>query len=58
MSKPDEPHERASNEEEALRAMRRIASALQCGDIDELAAALLEESDPAWSGNHGRRQEK
>jgi hypothetical protein len=52
MNNPDEPDECASSEEEEaeLRAMRRIASALQGGDIEELAAALLEEPDPAWPG--------
>ena len=56
MNNPVEPDECASSaEEEAeLRAMRRIANALERGDIDELAAALLEEPDPAWPapGSH------
>jgi hypothetical protein len=48
MSKPDEPDERASSEEKAeLRTYRRIASARQRDHIDELAAALLEYTDPA-----------
>ena len=61
MSRHDEPDERVSSEEEAeLRAMRRIASALERGDVDELAAALSEEPDPARPApaSHGRRQEK
>ena len=61
MSMQDEPRDSASSEEEAeLRAFRRIASALERGDIDELAAALLEEPDPAWAGpaSHGRPKEK
>ena len=49
MSKPDEPRERASSAEEAeLRAFRRIASALERGDIDELAVALGQVPDPVW----------
>jgi hypothetical protein len=48
MSKPDEPREGASSREEAeLRVLRRIRSALERDHIDELAAALLEQSDPA-----------
>ena len=44
-----EPDERASNEEDAeSRAYRRIASALERGDIDELAAALGQVPDPVW----------
>jgi hypothetical protein len=46
MSKQNEPRDSASSEEEAeLRALRRIASALERGDIDELAAALSQEPD-------------
>jgi hypothetical protein len=42
MSKQDEPDDSASSEEEAeLRALRRVASALERGDIDELAARAL-----------------
>jgi hypothetical protein len=45
MSKPDEPRERASSKEEAeLRVFRRIPSAPERDRIDELAAALLEQS--------------
>jgi hypothetical protein len=56
MSNHDGPDDRVSNEEEAeLRAFRRVASALERGDIDELAAALLEESDPAGLGRRARR---
>jgi hypothetical protein len=61
MSKPDQPDDRASSEEEAeLRAYRRIASALERGDIDELAAALLEDTDPAGlgPGSRARPREK
>jgi hypothetical protein len=61
MSNHDGPRDSASSEEEAeLRAFRRIASALERGDIDELAAALFEEPDPAWSasGSHERPKEK
>jgi hypothetical protein len=61
MSKPDEPRERASGKEKAeLRVFRRIPSALERDHIDELAAALLEQSDPAWSepGSHRSPKEK
>jgi hypothetical protein len=34
--------------EAELRAFRRIASALERGDIDELAAALGQVPDPVW----------
>jgi hypothetical protein len=45
MSIQDEPDDNALCVDDAeLRAFRRIASALERGDIDELAAAL----DPAW----------
>jgi hypothetical protein len=57
----DEPNDRASSEEEAeLRAFRRVASALERGDIHELAAALMEDPDPPWSApvSHGRPKEK
>jgi hypothetical protein len=49
---------RSSEEEAELHAFRRIASALERGDVDELAAALLEEPDPAWPapGSHGGRK--
>jgi hypothetical protein len=61
MNSPDEPNECASSEEEEaeLRAMRRVASALERGEIYELAAALLEEPDPPWpaSGSHGGPKE-
>ena len=61
MSKPDEPEDSLSSEEEAeLRAFRRIADALEGDDIDELAAALLEAPDPAWPApaSHGRPRER
>jgi hypothetical protein len=49
MSRQDEPDEHASSEEEAeLRAFRRIANALERGDIGELAAALGQVPDPVW----------
>jgi hypothetical protein len=49
MSKPDEPDDRASSEEEAeLRAFRRIINALERDDVAELAAALGQVADPAW----------
>ena len=45
----DKPNEKLSSEEEAeLRAFRRIASALERGDIDELATALGQVPDPVW----------
>ena len=52
MNNPDEPDERASSEEEEaeLRAFRRIINALEGDDVAELAAAFLEEPDPAWPG--------
>jgi hypothetical protein len=44
-----EPDERASDQAETeSRAYRRIASALERGDIDELAAALGQVPDPVW----------
>jgi hypothetical protein len=61
MSMQDEQDGSLSSEEEAeLRAFRRIASALERGDIDELAAALQEEPDPARPApvSHGRPKEK
>jgi hypothetical protein len=49
MSMQDEPDGSLSSEEEAgLRAVRRIVSALEQGDIDELAAALGQVPDPVW----------
>ena len=59
MSMRDEPDDSARNDAE-LRAFLRMAGALERGDIDELAAALLEDSGrerPA-PGNQERRQEK
>jgi hypothetical protein len=48
MSMQDERDGSLSSEEEAkLQAFRRIASALERGNIDELAAALREEPDPS-----------
>jgi hypothetical protein len=45
----DKPNEKLSSEEDAeSRAFRRIASALERGDIDELAAALGQVPDPVW----------
>jgi hypothetical protein len=61
MSKPEEPDGSLSSEEKAeLRAYRRIASSLQRSDIAELAAALLEEPDPAGPApiSHRRPKEK
>jgi hypothetical protein len=55
MSKQDEPDDSASGEEEAvMRAARRIVSALERGDVHELAAALSEARDPEspWPGSH------
>jgi hypothetical protein len=60
-SNHDEPHDSLSSEEEAeLRAFRRVASLLERGDMDELAAALLEEPDPVWPApvSHERPKEK
>jgi hypothetical protein len=54
----DAPHDSVSNEEDAeSRAFRRIAEALERDDIDELAAALGQDPDPAWSSaeSHGDR---
>ena len=48
MRKHDQPDDSLSSEEEAeMHAFRRIASALERGDVDELAAALHEMPDPA-----------
>jgi hypothetical protein len=48
MSKQDEPDDSASSEEEAeLRAFRDIVSALDRGNVDDLAAALSRTDDPA-----------
>jgi hypothetical protein len=61
MSNHDEPDDSANSEEEAeLRALRRIASAFERGDIDELAAALYAMNGPAepGPGSHGRPKEK
>ena len=45
----DKPNEKLSSEEDAeSRAFRRIASALERGDIGELAAALGQVPDPVW----------
>lgn len=57
----DEPNNRPGSEEEAeLRPLRRVASAFEHGDIDELAAALYRVLDPALlePGSHGRPKEK
>jgi hypothetical protein len=49
MSMQDEPDDSLSSEEEAeLRTFRRIASALERGDVDALAAALGQVPDPVW----------
>jgi hypothetical protein len=49
MSRLEAPHDSAGSEEEAeSRAYRRITSALERDDIDELAAALGQVPDPAW----------
>jgi hypothetical protein len=49
MSMQDEPDDNFSSEEEAeSRAYRRVASALERDDIDELAAALGQVPDPVW----------
>lgn len=56
-----EPDERVSNEEKAeSRTYRRIVDALERDDIDELAAALRAQSDPAWSEpeSHGRQEKR
>jgi hypothetical protein len=61
MSKPDEPRDSASSREETrLRVFRRIPGALERDHIDELAAALLEDVDPArhGPGSPGRPKEK
>jgi hypothetical protein len=55
------PGDSVSNEEDAvMRAFHRIASALERGNVDELAAALSEEPDSAGPapGSHGRPKEK
>jgi hypothetical protein len=49
MSMQDEPGGSLSSEEEAeLRAFRRMASALERGDVHALAAALGQVPDPVW----------
>jgi hypothetical protein len=61
MSKFDESRERASSMEEAeLRVFRRIPSAPERDHIDELAAFLREQSDPARlaPGRHRPPKEK
>jgi DNA-binding GntR family transcriptional regulator len=59
MSMQDEPGGSLSSEEEAeLRAYRRIASALERGDVDALAAALREETDPARPAPGSRERPK
>jgi hypothetical protein len=40
----------SAEDTDLARAFDRIVSALQRGDVDELAAALSEEPDPAWLG--------
>jgi hypothetical protein len=51
MSRQDEPDDSLSSEEEAeLRAYRRIASALERSDVDELAAALLQDTSQRGLG--------
>jgi hypothetical protein len=47
MSKQDVPYDSATSKDEAvMRACRRIISALERGDVHELAAALSEARDP------------
>ena len=57
----DKPNDIESGAEAAeSRALRRIARAFERGDIDELAAALYQTTDPAWPGrgSHDRPKEK
>ena len=55
MSVQDEPDDRVSSGEEAeLRALRRIASALERDDIDELAAALYRDDRRSGAGAGGQ----
>jgi hypothetical protein len=59
MRNHDEPDDSTSSEEEAAsRAFRRIASALERGDVDELATALYQMNDPAWPApvSHGSQK--
>ena len=60
MSKHDEPDDRASSEEEAeLRVFRRIPSASERDDIDELAASLWRNRfQRSEAGIHETREEK
>jgi hypothetical protein len=56
MSNLDRQNDSASSEEDAVsRAFRRIASALERSDVDELAAALYQMDDAAWPApaSHG-----
>jgi hypothetical protein len=48
MSRHDEPDDSASSEEGAeMRALRDVVSALDRGNVDDLATALLRMDDPA-----------
>jgi hypothetical protein len=61
MSNHYEPRDITSSEKEAeSRAFRRLARALQCDDMDELAAVLSQSTDPAWPApaSDGRPKEK
>jgi hypothetical protein len=59
MTVQDEPDDRVSNEEDAeLHALRRIASAFERGDVDELAAALYRMIDEAEPEPQSRERPK
>jgi hypothetical protein len=61
MSNRDEPRDSASSKKEAeSRDLRRLARALECNDMDELAAVRSQSTDPAWPAprSHGRLKEK
>jgi hypothetical protein len=60
MSMQNEPEDRASSKEEDAesRAYRRIASALEHDDLDELAAALGQVPDSAWHAPDSRGGQK
>jgi hypothetical protein len=57
MSMQDEPDGSPGSKEEAeLRVLRRIPSAPERDHIDELAAALLEQSVSAWGAIARRKK--
>ena len=62
MSKQNKPPESTDRAEDAdlARTFDRFVSALERGDIDELAAALGQVPDPAWPApaSHERPNQK